>query len=136
MPAPVSLQSAAWLLRGLSSLPGQLALTYGRFAFTAAGSGTAWPWQLRRLERAAQQPGLAARLAAGDKALVFDLPVAPLRVRFPWYYFTGGLTIQGNATVYRFSFGPPANPRLPVDRAEGWAVGGRAWQAALRRHQG
>ena len=150
MTKAAQLQSEAWLLRGISSIPGVLKLSRGRVSFTASGSGTAWGWQLRKLERLAGKSGLADRIDAGENALVFDAPLADVQIGFPWYYFGGGLIVQLADVRYKLSLGRPANTRLPTDSvagALGRAAGefkevghmrsaGKAWKAALTQEQG
>lgn len=142
------LRTDAWLLRGISSIPGTLALAENRLRFTASGYGTAWPFQLRTLERVAARPGLAHRLDADETALVFDLPLGEVRdVSFPWYYFSGGVKLTARGVRYRFSFARPANTRTPPNREHALEVArtvgsaaseisrarrnGEAWKAAL-----
>lgn len=132
----------------ISSLPSTLALAEDCLRFTASGHGTAWPFQLRSLERCAARPGLAHRLDADETALVFDLPLSEvLAVSFPWYYFSGGIKLTVRGTRYRFSFARPANTHTPADRGNVGEVArtvtgtaseiararrnGRAWRAAL-----
>ena len=136
MNTAIQLTTAAWLLRGISSIPGQLKLSGGRLSFKAQGSGSAWKHQLRKLERHARQPGLADRLDGDQAALVFDLPLAELSVKFPWYYFSGGLIVKSAGSNYRFSFGRPSDG--PGGRAleQLQQIGtmralGKAWKAAL-----
>jgi hypothetical protein len=106
----------AWMLRGISSIPGQLRLAAGRLTFTALNTGTAWKWQLHRLEREMRSPGLADRIDAGERTLVFDFPVEHLHISFPWYYFTGGMKLGFEGRKLRISFGRPPNTRMPVNR--------------------
>lgn len=146
---PASLRTDAWLLLGISSIPGSLALAENRLRFTASGYGTAWPFQLRALERRADRPGLARRLEADDPTLVFDLPLGEVRdVSFPWYYFSGGVKLTAGGVRYRFSFARPANTRAPADREHAFEMArtvgraaseiagarrsGEAWKAVLR----
>jgi|SRR5687767_1462971 len=140
---PSRLRSEAWLLRGISSVPGHLALTPDRLTFIADGPGTAWRWQLRKLERHLRTPGLAARIDAAKTILVLDAPLAELSVTFPWYYFSGGLKVGYRDASLRFSFGRPPNT---AEGRRGVAAGlheitsmrsvGKAWSAALQRHPG
>jgi hypothetical protein len=149
MKSAINLSSEAWLLRGTSSVPGQLRLSAGQLSFVAQETGTAWRWQLKKLERVAGRPGLADQIDAGQKATVFDVPVSELEVEFPWYYFTGGVIVSFAGARYRISFGRPSNTRLPVDRSDPVEAGtrvleeakeirtmrttGRAWKAALQQ---
>lgn len=132
------LHTPAWLLRGISSIPGTLRLAAGRLSFTASGSGNLWGHQLRRLERDVGRKGLAKRLSDEEYAVVFDVPLAHVQqVRFPWYYFSGGLKLTLNGVVYRFGFDRPSNTRLSSEG--GNLLGevsqarrhGKAWQTAL-----
>ena len=140
--SPSNLRSAAWLLRGISSIPGHLALTPGRLAFRASGPGTAWPWQLRKLEAQLRTPSLAARIDAGD-AVLFDAPLTEVSATFPWYSFLGGLTIAYRDASLRFSFGrPPNSPdarrgaAAMLDEIASMRSVGKAWSVALQRHPG
>lgn len=142
MEKPPRFASDAWLLRGISSLPGELKLAHGRLAFIASGSGSCWGWQLRKLERQAGKPGLADRIDAGENARVFELPLADVKARFPWYYFSGGLVLHTPQGFYKLSFGQPANTRAPGAHALGRAAAelgtvrsmrtvGQAWRRLL-----
>ena len=69
----------AWLLVGLTrSVPGVLEFAGGRFAFTT------------------------------DAGRVFAAPASEVRdVRFPWYYFGGGVKLTVGGEAYRLSFVRP-----------------------------
>ena len=90
--------SPAWLLRRLSD---------SSISFIAQEPGTAWDWQLRKLERVAGRPGFTATLKAGSAVALFNEPLTEIRVRSPWYYFSGGLILQIRGQSYRVSFGEP-----------------------------
>ena len=143
--------SQAWLLRGISSIPGELELSRGRLSFTAMGIGTAWGWQLRKLERVTGKSGLANRIDSGKDALVFDAPLADIKITFPWYYFSGGLVVQMNQHRYKLSLGRPSNTRFPTRGDVAGSVrrageeleelgsmrrAGKAWQQALKHVSG
>ncbi|HMO40246.1 MAG TPA: hypothetical protein PKC76_04040 [Saprospiraceae bacterium] len=130
--------SKAWLLRGLTqSLPGVLALRHDQLTFTATGFGTLWMRDLRRLEQRAGMPGLAERLNRGEATVVFQWSATELQaVRFPWYYFGGGLQLQGPDQSYRISFIRPGNTRLhyfvnPFREIAQARHIGRRWRALL-----
>ena len=99
--------SPAWLLRGISSISGELRLSDSSISFIAQEPGTAWDWQLRKLERVAGRPGFTATLKAGSAVALFNEPLTEIRVRSPWYYFSGGLLLQIRGQSYRVSFGEP-----------------------------
>lgn len=140
------LRTEAWLLLGLvSSLPGELVLRDGAISFVAWGTGSAWPSQLRRLERLLGTPGIAKRIEDEDRTAVFRWPVGEVSIRMPWHYFGGGLKIRRNGTEVRISFGRPANTRAGVRAATILAAAdnlrevavmwrrGRIWAAAIER---
>lgn len=83
-----TLDTEAWLLRGLTtSIPGRLILNGGRLRFT------------------------------GRDGVLFDVPSADIRsVRFPWYYFGGGLTFQAGEVRHRISFVRPNGAEYGVAR--------------------
>lgn len=110
--ARLKLRTEAWLLRGISSLPGELALLNGTLTYFVAGTGSAWPWQLRKLERAFGVSGLAGGVDSGRRVKLFSEPVQSLRAWCPWYYFGGGIKVTVRGTTLRFSFGTPANMRV------------------------
>jgi hypothetical protein len=110
----LGLTSEAWILRGLSSIPGELMLRGGRLSFTAWGTGSAWPWQLRKLGAEVGSSRFSARIESGDRAQLFDWPLEDTRWWFPWHYFGGGMKIRRGDAQLRLSFGMPANMRLPV----------------------
>jgi hypothetical protein len=74
-----ALCTPAWLLVGITrSVPGVLELVDGRFAFTT------------------------------EEGLVFDAPLSEVsEVKFPWYYFGGGVKFRVGAGSYRLSFVRP-----------------------------
>ena len=112
------LSSPAWLLRGISSIPGELRLGDSRLSFIAQDPGTAWDWQLRKLERVAGSPGFMAKLKAGSAVALFDEPLTKILVRSPWYYFSGGLVLQILGQSYKVSFGQPAGSSNASDGFE------------------
>lgn len=105
----LTLHTDAWLLRGISSIPGTLRLAAGMLSFTCTGAGSAWPFQLRRLGHVVQQPQLAAILEHGASFEVFRWPVERIVAVQPWYYVGGGLVLRHEGIVLRFSFGRPAS---------------------------
>ena len=101
-------RSDAWLLRGISSIPGELALNNAILTYTAFGTGSAWPKQLRKLERDVSRAGIARAIDDGERTEVFEWPISELRYWMPWYYFGGGIKLAHGDTTLRFSFGRPA----------------------------
>jgi len=108
----MKLRTEAWLLRGISSLPGELALMNGTLTYFVAGTGSAWPWQLRKLERLLGVSGLEGGVDTGRRVKLFSEPVAGVRAWCPWYYFGGGIKIAVRGVTLRFSFGTPANMKV------------------------
>ncbi len=83
-----SLRTQAWLLLGLvSSIPGELILRDRAISFVTRGSGSAWPRQLRRLERMLAVPGLARQIEDEASTTVFQWRIDEVTVRLPWYYW-------------------------------------------------
>ena len=113
----MKLRSDAWLLLGLSSLPGELSLSSGWLSYVASGCGSVWPAQLRKLERQVGQPGLAEALEQNQRTLVIRWPVLEVRAWCPWYYFGGGMKLRHQGTQLRLSFGVPGNMVLRGHRA-------------------
>jgi hypothetical protein len=74
-----SLRTPIWQLVGLfGNRPGLLELAGGRLAFTT------------------------------DEGQVFDAPLSEVTaIKFPWYYFGGGMKLRVGAARYRFSFVRP-----------------------------
>ena len=101
----VTLSTEAWLLRGISSIPGNLMLSESTIAFTATGTGSAWPWQLRTLGREMGESRLARVIDSGGRAAVFRWAIQDLNFWVPWYYFGGGIKIRRGRQVLKFSFG-------------------------------
>jgi hypothetical protein len=117
--AAPALRSGAWLLRGISSIPGELALSAtGSISFTAFNTGSAWVWQLRKLERAVQAPGIAESIDQGQRSLVFQWPAQSVQAWCPWYYFGGGIKLRHGSLVLRFSFGEPGNAKLRANAVD------------------
>jgi len=133
------LRTDAWLLRGISTVPGELILQGQLLSFVVSGTGSAWPWQLRTLERDLAVSGLAASVEAGELTQAFKWSVPDLRVSVPWYYFSSGINVEHLGCRLRFSFGAPArNGRSPGDMVANlrevrtMRARGRLWLAALR----
>lgn len=105
MNQPPQTHSEAMLLRGVDNLPGRLKLSDGRLTFIASERGTFSNGQLQKLEQDSGQTGLAEALLQGISALVFDVPLAEVGVKFPWYYFLGGCKLTVKGVEYRLSFG-------------------------------
>jgi hypothetical protein len=103
------LRTDAWLLRGISSIPGELVLQGGHLMFLSRGTGSAWPWQFAKLERLLQVSGHAKAVEAGNPFQWFKWPVSEVQAVVPWYYFGGGIQLARNGRRLRFSFGSPAN---------------------------
>lgn len=132
------LRTDAWLLRGISSIPGELRLSAGTLTFTCSGTGSAWPFQLRALGRVMGRPSLAESLEDGQPFQLFRWPVDQVHAAVPWYYFGGGIKLRHQGIRLRFSFGRPASNgrNLAAAAAELREVGdmrrrGRLWQQAL-----
>lgn len=138
MTGSTRLRTAAWLLRGTRSVPGELALSGGTLRFTAHGRGNLSRSGLRGLERRVGRAGLAERLVAGERSVVFEAPLAEVRdVRFPWYYFSGGVKLTVGGVRYRLGFDQPSNTKLEgeggdlpgeISRAR---ERGASWKSAL-----
>lgn len=107
-PIRLKFDSRAWLLRGISALPGRLQLTGGSLWFTATDTGSAWDWQLRKLDRVAVTADFSQRLQLGQPAVLFRERLENLAITSPWYYFQGGLVVRSARGAWRISFGPPA----------------------------
>ncbi len=128
------LSSPAWLLRGISSIPGELRLCDSRISFIAHERGSAWDWQLRRLERDAGSLGFEKSLKDGSTASLFNESLKDIHVRSPWYYFSGGLVLQIRGVSYRISFGKPASSSNDDDElgtVSTMRQAGKQWLRAL-----
>lgn len=112
--------SPVWLLRGISSLPGQMDLVDGWLSLRLLGEGNAWDWQLRKLARLTADSDLIDRLLDGQRPLVFRERLENLSIDWPWYYFRGGLVVTAGEARWRISFGPPVGN-----------VGNRSLESAL-----
>jgi hypothetical protein len=122
------LHTDAWLLRGISSIPGELSLRSEVLSFTASGSGSAWPFQLRKLGELFQQPALQTELNAGLTISLFAWPVREISASMPWYYFSGGITLQRRGVRVRLGFVRPVD----AGRIPGRALAGLAEVGAAR----
>ena len=132
------LRTAAWLLRGISSLPGELRLSSGTLSFIACGSGSAWPGQLRKLAALLGTEPLGAAFDAGTFVELFSWPVADISVFQPWYYFGGGMKVRRDDIVLRVSFGRQVGARGGPDQGGAdlrqlatMRARGRLWASAL-----
>ncbi len=103
------LRTDAWLLRGISSIPGELRLANGRLSFTSSAFGSAWPFQLRKLGRLLDQPSLAKSLEEGKTFQLFQWSADQVQSTVPWYYFGGGIKLRHQGIHLRFSFGRPTS---------------------------
>ena len=113
-PTTATLRTEAWLLRGISSIPGELFLEDGVVGFVAEGPGSAWPWQLRKLEHELHNPGVAHSIDRGDGCALFRWPADVVQAWIPFHYFGGGIRLKRGDVVLSFSFGRPANMDLRV----------------------
>ena len=137
-PSSQRLVTRAWLLRGISSLPGQLSLRDGRLCFRAHGPGNFWPSQLRKLEQQLRVDELAVRLEREESLNLFDLPLHDItRIHFPWYTFSGGMNLLIHGVWMRFGFDHPANSAAPpggldpLGEISSARKAGKAWKMAL-----
>jgi hypothetical protein len=103
------LRTDAWLLRGISSIPGELRLANGKLSFTCSVFGSAWPFQLRKLGVLLDQPSLAKALEEGKTFQLFQWSVEQVQSTVPWYYFGGGIKLRHQNVHLRFSFGRPTS---------------------------
>ncbi|GAB3655406.1 hypothetical protein GCM10027589_14580 [Actinocorallia lasiicapitis] len=132
------LQTLTWIIMGATgSAPGVLSLNGGRLSFEAHHRGALTLSQLRTLEQRTGRPGLADHLTDGYRVPLFEAPLEAVGdVRFPWYYFGGGMKLKIAGQPFRFSFLQPQNTSLPGDLATAGQLstgraGGRAWRTAL-----
>lgn len=98
-----ALCTQAWLLTGLTrSIPGILESANGRFALTT------------------------------EEGRVFDVPLSEVTgVKFPWYYFGGGVKFHIGVNRYRLSFVKPTGYSGEIgDIGEGRRAG-KVWKSAL-----
>lgn len=138
-------------MRGLSGIPGELILARGVLRFEAHGTGSAWAWQLRKLERELRAPGLAAAIERGERCRVFEWPPTAARAWALLYCFGGGIRLRCAGTVLSFSFGRPASLglrtqangfgaiaeiRKQVDAVRSMRGRGRRWLSALASASG
>ncbi|MEO3785007.1 hypothetical protein ABGB12_16840 [Actinocorallia sp. B10E7] len=130
------LQTLAWLIMGSTgSTPGVLGTEGGRLRFEAHGRGALTMGQLRTLEQRTGHSGLTDLLTMGHSLVLFDVPLQEVgQVRFPWYYFGGGMKLTVAGSPYRFSFLQPQNAQTTPSHVAGIGAGrasGRAWKSAL-----
>ena len=126
--------SPAWLLRGISSIPGELTLTESRISFIAQDRGTAWDWQLSKLALQSGNPAFMDTLKSGSAVVLFNEPLSDILVRSPWYYFSGGLVLQIRGKSFRVSFGGPAGSSSASDEFRAVSAMrriGKKWLQAL-----
>jgi hypothetical protein len=104
------MRSPAWLLSGMThSVAGELMLREGRLVFETR-----------------------------DGRRILDASLGDISaVKFPWYYFSGGMKIRIGMNTYRFSFARPGN--LAEDFSKDARTGdigsgrrsGAAWKSVL-----
>ena len=96
--------SQAWLLVGMTrDLPGFLHLAGDRFTFTSH-----------------------------DDELIFDAPLSAVSdVKFPWYYFGGGMKFSLGGERYRVSFVRPTNAGGTIADIPAGRRAGKLWKSAL-----
>lgn len=104
-----------------------------QICFRANEVGTAWDWQLKKLERVAVSPGFFRSLKSGSAAVLFNAPLTEIGVRSPWFYFSGGLILQVSGESYRLSFGRPANSSSEgeLETVSAMRLVGKKWLDAL-----
>ena len=130
----------AWLLRGISSIPGELRLSSATVSFVAHGSGSTWPGQLRTLASLLGRPPFGTALEQGQSVELLAWPVCEVAVAQPWYYFGGGLRLRRRGVDLRIGFGRPAggarSPRQALAEFREIAAmraRGTVWAAALAK---
>ena len=101
------LHSQAWLIRGISGIPGELRLSSETLSFVATGTGSAWPFQLRKLAAQLHQPLPGETLEQGQPVQLFAWPVQEVVSHAPWFYFGGGINLRRGGVGLRISFGRP-----------------------------
>lgn len=107
MVANDALRTPAWLLVGLGNVPGVLELAEGKLAFTTL------------------------------EERVFDVALGQLSgLRFPWYYFGGGMQLQVDGRTHKLSFVRPNGAQdvpgpLLAEADLGGVLGGAADAVAL-----
>jgi hypothetical protein len=128
-------RTAAWLIMGSTgSTPGVLEVSGGHLRFTADGRGALTNGQLAELERRTGRAGLGVELDRGSSVVLFDAPLEAVGdVKFPWYYFGGGMKLAVAKAPYRFSFLQPQNTQEwpGIDGIPGGRAAGKLWRAAL-----
>jgi hypothetical protein len=128
-------RTAAWLLMGSTgSTPGVLEVVGGHLRFTTDGHGALTSGQLSELEQRTGRVGLATELGRGSSVVLFEAPLQAVDgVKFPWYYFGGGMKLVVAGAPYRFSFLQPQNTQEwpGVDGIPGGRAAGKLWRAAL-----
>lgn len=110
--------SPAWILCGISSVPGELKLSGSVLSFIAHGTGSAWDWQLKKLERRSGASGFMNILKEGGHAVLFREPVIGICSGSPWYYFSGGIVLQIRRQTYKVSFGQPASSSISQNEVQ------------------
>lgn len=104
-------------------------------SFVALGTGTAWDWQLKKLERRVGRSGFFKTLKDGGRAVLFSEALTSIRTRSPWYYFSGGLLLQIREQTYKMSFGRPARSSASDNELRTVSTMrevGKQWLRALR----
>ena len=117
------LPTVAWLMKGaIGSTQGVLELVRGRLAFTTTE-------QYRGA-------GLRSDQRITDGGRVFDAPLSDVtEVKWPWYYFGGGVKLKFGDEKYRLSFVKPGNTQarewqMPSDVASGRQAA-KLWKPVL-----
>ena len=126
--------SPAWLLRGISSIPGELTLSESRISFIAQDPGSAWDWQLKNLALISGNSEFMEALKRGTAVVLFSESLADIVVRSPWYYFSGGLVLQVRGKSFRLSFGGPSGSSSAGDELRAVSAMrcvGKKWLQAL-----
>ena len=142
MERTIQLCTAAWLLRGISSIPGMMKFANNRLSYTAFSSGNFWDYQLRKLKVDAGREGLEKLLSNDEKTVIFDVPFSQVQdIHFPWYYFSAGVKLSLGGTGFRFGFDQPANTRIPTNLMDEFRESmkqisqgrqsGKAWKAVF-----
>lgn len=105
-------QSPAWLLFGGGGIPGGLNYSRQRLTFSASGLGNVGQERLAKFGERIHNRGLVASLKMGHNPEIFSVLASEKNIKFPWYYFSGGLRVKDRKLTFKIGFAPPPEMKL------------------------
>ncbi|MGV6815967.1 MAG: hypothetical protein ACWA44_01700 [Thiotrichales bacterium] len=111
-PEPGDFETPAWLLFGGGGIPGRLRYSNHRLSFFANGVGNVGQYRLAKFGEKIRNRGLPSLLDMGNDVEIFSVATSTKNIKFPWYYFSGGLVVKDRRLTFKIGFAPPPEMKL------------------------